>query len=84
MLSEDGAIFISIDDNEQHNLRVLLDEIFGAHNFLANICWQKKQSPQNDAANFSDMHDFVITYAKNRRITTSEKGGWGKKPHPKE
>ncbi len=83
LLSEDGAIFISIDDNEQHNLRVLLDEIFGAENFLANICWQKKQSPQNDAANFSDMHDFIISYAKNRRLTTSEKDGWIRNLIPK-
>lgn len=83
LLSEDGAIFISIDDNEQHNLRVLLDEIFGAENFLANICWQKKQSPQNDAANFSDMHDFIISYAKNRRLTTSEKEGWIRNLIPK-
>lgn len=68
LLSEDGAIFISIDDNEQHHLRMLLDEIFGARNFVTNIIWQKKYSPQNDAKWFSDNHDFILTYAKNKDI----------------
>ncbi|NUM31763.1 MAG: site-specific DNA-methyltransferase [Bacteroidetes bacterium] len=75
LLSEDGAIFISCDDNEQHNLRVLLDEIFGQQNFIQNIIWQKKFSPQNDAKYFSDNHDFIICYAKNKiegEVTT----GW--------
>ncbi|MCC7532861.1 MAG: site-specific DNA-methyltransferase [Bacteroidia bacterium] len=75
LLSEDGAIFISCDDNEQHNLRVLLDEIFGQQNFIQNIIWQKKYSPQNDAKYFSDMHDFVICYAKNK-IEGEQKIGW--------
>lgn len=75
LLSEDGAIFISIDDNEQHNLRCLLDEIFGGQNFIQNIIWQKKYSPQNDAKYFSDMHDFIICYAKNK-IEGEQKLGW--------
>ena len=62
LLSEDGVIFISIDDNEQHNLRCLLDEIFGNQNFIQNIIWQKKFSPQNDARYFSDNHDFINKY----------------------
>jgi adenine-specific DNA-methyltransferase len=66
LLSEDGAIFISCDDNEQHNLRCLLDEVFGEQNFIQNIIWQKKFSPQNDAKYFSDNHDFLICYAKNK------------------
>ena len=49
LLRDDGVIFISIDDNEAHRLRMVMDEIFGEHNFVANIVWQKKQSPQNDA-----------------------------------
>lgn len=65
-LREDGAIFVSIDDNEQHHLRMIMDEIFGSKNFVANIIWQKKYSPQNDANYFSDMHDFIICYAKNK------------------
>ena len=52
LLRKDGAIFISIDDNEQANLRLLLDEIFGSQNFITNIIWQKKFSPQNDARYF--------------------------------
>src|SRR5690606_12335175 len=64
LLSEDGAIFISIDDNEQHNLRVLLDEIFGAENFVANIMWQKKYAASNDATGVAAMHDFIVVYQK--------------------
>jgi adenine-specific DNA-methyltransferase len=75
LLSEDGAIFISIDDNEQHRLRMLCDDIFGEQNFIQNIIWQKKYSPQNDAKYFSDMHDFIICYAKNK-IEGEQKFGW--------
>jgi len=75
LLSEDGAIFISIDDNEQHILRCLLDEVFGSQNFIQNIIWQKKFSPQNDAKYFSDNHDFIICYAKNK-IEGEQKIGW--------
>ena len=66
LLSDDGVIFISIDDNEQHHLRMLMDDIFGGQNFVTNIIWQKKFSPQNDAKYFSDNHDFVLCYAKNK------------------
>src|ERR1035437_9143509 len=75
LLSEDGAIFISIDDNEQHTLRILMDEIFGNQNFIQNIIWQKKFSPQNDAKYFSDNHDFIVCYAKNK-IEGEQKTGW--------
>ena len=68
LLADDGVIFISIDDNEQHHLRMLTDEIFGAKNFVTNIIWQKKFSPQNDAKYFSDNHDFVLCYARNKEI----------------
>jgi len=66
LLAEDGVIFISIDDNEQHHLRAIIDEIFGEENFVANIIWQKKYSPQNDARHFSDNHDFILCYAKDK------------------
>ncbi|MCX5655345.1 MAG: site-specific DNA-methyltransferase [Planctomycetota bacterium] len=66
LLREDGAIFISIDDNEVHHLRMIMDEIFGEQNFIADIIWQKKYSPQNDAEFFSQNHDFVVVYAKSR------------------
>jgi len=75
LLSEDGAIFISIDDNEQHHLRSLMDDIFGEENFITNIIWQKKYSPQNDAKYFSDMHDFLVVYAK-RRVDNEISVGW--------
>ncbi|MBI2259255.1 MAG: site-specific DNA-methyltransferase [Flavobacteriia bacterium] len=66
LLSENGVIFISCDDNEQHRLRLLLDEVFGNQNFIQNIIWQKKYTQSNDAKYFSDTHDFVICYAKNK------------------
>jgi len=66
LLAKDGAIFISIDDNEHSHLKLLCDEIFGPANFINNIIWQKKFSPQNDAKYFSDNHDFVICYSKNK------------------
>lgn len=64
LLSEDGSIWVTIDDNEGHYLKVLMDEIFGRRNFVANVVWQKKYSPQNDAEFFSTMHDHVFVYAK--------------------
>lgn len=66
LLADDGAIFVSIDDNEQALLRLICDEIFGYNNFINNVIWQKKYSPQNDAKYFSDMHDFIVVYAKNK------------------
>lgn len=66
LLSSTGAIFISIDDREQGSLRSICDEIFGEQNFIANLIWQKKYSPANDAKWFSDDHDFIICYAKSR------------------
>ncbi len=74
LLAEDGVIFISIDDNEQHRLRMMMDEIFGEDNFIANILWQKKYAPANDAKYFSDNHDFIICYAKNKS-TNGDNGG---------
>lgn len=65
LLTDDGAIFVSIDDNEQHHLRILMEEVFGEENFVANIIWQKKYSQSNDAKYFSDTHDFILVFAKN-------------------
>jgi len=67
-LRDDGSIWVSIDDNEQANLKLLMDEIFGQGNFINNIIWQKKYSPQNDAKHLSDNHDFLVCYAKNKSI----------------
>ena len=65
-IAEDGTIWISIDDDEQAYLKVLCDEIFMRSNFVSNIIWEKKFSPQNDAKWLSDSHDFILVYAKNK------------------
>ncbi|MGL2619555.1 DNA methyltransferase [Helicobacter pylori] len=67
-LSDDGVIFVQCDDNEQAYLKVLMDEIFGRDNFINTIIWEKKYSPQNDAKWFSDNHDFILLYAKDKGI----------------
>ncbi len=66
LLADDGAIFISIDDNEQATLKLLCDEIFGVRNFISNIIWEKNYSPRNDAKYFSASHDFIEVYAKQK------------------
>lgn len=66
LLRDDGSIWISIDDDEGHYLKVLCDEVFGRQNFINTVIWEKKYSPQNDAKWFSDSHDFVLVYAKNK------------------
>lgn len=66
ILSDEGSIWISIDDDESHYLKVLCDDVFGRDNFISNVIWQKKFSPQNDAKWFSDMHDHIIVFAKNK------------------
>ncbi len=60
----DGSIWISIDDDEGHYLKILCDEVFGRANFVANVIWEKKYSPQNDAKWLSDSHDHILVYAK--------------------
>lgn len=66
LLSDEGSIWINIDDDEGHYVKVLVDGIFGRENFINTIIWQKKFSPQNDANWFSDSHDFIHVYAKNK------------------
>jgi len=68
LLSNDGSIWITIDDNEAHYLKVLCDEIFGRNNFVANVIWEKKFSPQNDAKWLSDSHDHILIFSKNKEI----------------
>ena len=65
LLRDDGAIFVSIDDNEVHRLRCLMDEVFGEDNFVASIVWHKMDSPKNMAIHFSEDHDFIAVYARN-------------------
>ena len=64
LLRDDGVIFISIDDNEQAQLKLLCDEVFGAENFVAGLIWKKKNVVQNDAKFFSTDHEYLICYAK--------------------
>lgn len=66
LLTDDGVIFISIDDNEVMNLRRVCDEVFGEENFVANIIWEKKYAPANDAKWLSDVHDNILLYSKNK------------------
>ncbi|MGE5553930.1 MAG: site-specific DNA-methyltransferase [Betaproteobacteria bacterium] len=76
LLREDGVIFVSIDDHEVDNLRKVCSEVFGEENFIAQIVWQKKQSPQNDATNLSDMHDYIAVYARRAKTYKNDPEGW--------
>lgn len=66
LMSDDGSIWITIDDNESHYLKILCDEVFGRMNFIANAVWQKKYSPQPNAVWLSDSHDHILIYAKSK------------------
>lgn len=65
LLADDGVIFISIDDNEQENLKKICDEIFGESNFVAQLIWERAYAPKNDAKFISNSHDYIIIYARN-------------------
>jgi adenine-specific DNA-methyltransferase len=64
LLSEDGSIWVTIDDNEAHYLKVAMDEVFGRKNFVANVIWEKSDSPKMDSQYFSSRHDHVVVFAK--------------------
>ena len=64
-LSDDGVIFVSIDDNENENLKKCCDEVFGSQNFIAQLVWERAYAPKNDARFISNSHDYVLMYAKN-------------------
>ncbi len=68
LLKDDGVIFVSIDDDEVANLRKVMDEIYGEENFISNVIWEKKYTVANDAKWFSDTHDHILIYAKNKDI----------------
>jgi adenine-specific DNA-methyltransferase len=72
LLQDAGVIFVSIDDHEVHNLRALMNEIFGEENFVAAIVWQKVFSPKNTARHFSEDHDYVVVYARNGATWTPQ------------
>ena len=64
LLSDDGSVWISLDDNENHYFKVMMDEVFGRQNFVATVIWQKIFTVKNSARHFSDMHDYIVVYAK--------------------
>ncbi|WP_251954022.1 site-specific DNA-methyltransferase [Salinibacter ruber] len=66
LLAEDGSFWMSIDDNEVHHARALLDEVFGRKNFVTTVCWQKIYTIKNSAKHFSEMHDYILVYAKSK------------------
>jgi adenine-specific DNA-methyltransferase len=72
LLSESGTIWITIDDNEAHYLKVLMDEIFGRRHFLANCLWQKVYSERMDATGFSNSHDHVLVYRKTEKASIKQ------------
>jgi len=73
LLRDDGVLFISIDDNEVDNLRKICSEVFGEDNFVAQIIWQKVYAPKNTADWFSEDHDYVLVYARNKSLWRPEK-----------
>ena len=75
LLRQDGVIFISIDDNEVHNLRLLMNEIFGEENFICQLIWNKQHSQQQGL--FKKYHEYVLLYAKNELLHNNITGGEG-------
>lgn len=76
LLTENGVIFVSIDDNEVFHLGLLMEQVFGAANFVANVIWQKVFSPKGTAQHFSDDHEYIVCYALNKTI-------WRPNPMPR-
>jgi len=76
LLAEDGSIWVSIDDNEAFHLGMLMDQVFGEQNRIANCIWEKAYSPKNSALHFSDDHEYVMVYALNG-------GRWRPNPMPR-
>jgi hypothetical protein len=84
LLTDDGAIFISIDDNEQENLKKCCDEVFGARNFIAQIAWEKVHTRKNSAINFSSSHEYILCYAKVRRNYSGDTVGFKRNLLPRD
>lgn len=72
LLSDDGSIWVSIDDNEAHYLKVVMDEVFGRRNFQANCLWQKVYSERMDAKGFSASHDHILVYQKSEKFIVNQ------------
>jgi adenine-specific DNA-methyltransferase len=76
LLTQDGVLFVSIDDNEVANLRELMDEVFGSENFVASVIWHKVHTLKNTARHFSEDHDYILVYARNAEV-------WAPNPLPR-
>lgn len=70
LLSDDGLLWITLDDNEAHYFKVMCDEVFGRRNFIANVIWEKSDSPKMDSRHFSSRHDHIFVYAKNAEVAS--------------
>lgn len=71
LLSDDGSIWVHLDDVENHRMRLLMDEVFGAENFVAEVVWQKADGPRNDATYFSIDQDIIIVYRKSNKFSVN-------------
>ncbi|MDR1615180.1 MAG: site-specific DNA-methyltransferase [Campylobacteraceae bacterium] len=74
LLRDDGVIFVSIDDNEQANLKLLMDDVFGEGNFISNIIWEKVRIRKNSALYFTSSHDFILCYTKKAKLNKQDSG----------
>ena len=68
LLSDDGVIFISIDDNEKDNMKKICDEVFGEHNFFSCVSWHRNYASANDSKTFSNVIDYILIYRKSDRF----------------
>lgn len=84
LLTDDGVIFISIDDNECENLKKVCNEVFGEKNFIAQIVWEKVHTRKNSAINFSGSHEYILCYAKIKRIKSSAEVGFNRNLLPRD
>ena len=76
LLTEDGSIWVTLDDNEAHYMKVMMDEVFGRKNFIANVIWRKNYAPKSSAKHFSVDHDHLLIFAKNAEL-------WSPNPMPR-
>lgn len=84
LLSDDGVIFISIDDNEQENLKKICNELFGSNNFITQIAWEKVHTRKNSAINFSSSHEYILCYAKIKRNYSGDTVGFKRNLLPRD
>lgn len=84
LLTDDGSIWVHLDDSENHRMRLLMDEVFGAGNFVAEVVWQKADSPRADASGFSSSHDVILVYGASMGFTPNRVPDVGSVAHFKE